>query len=252
MPRRSPIRQPVASSAVAASATPVKRNSIGSRLLSAAYLSRNAMPKNNTTMPIRTTVLPPSSQSRAVLNTRSTISGGCGATGAPALISFVVPTDAMPATISASASCGSGADSLTCGGGVVRVGALTGRDISGEAAGCVGVEGGITAGFPLLETSSVSPRNCWTSRRSAAMSSSMRSTRAVKLPSSGMDFGSGRSSEVLSHRNTSPRAPPSITPSSASLTTDSRSRPTIAPNTRPMIAKTMIIISLLYGDGVTR
>jgi len=84
------------------------------------------MPKNSTTMPIRTTVLPPSSQSRAILNRRSTMSGACGATGAPASISFVVPTDAMPATVAASAGCGSGADSLTCDGSVASVGALTG------------------------------------------------------------------------------------------------------------------------------
>ena len=58
-------RQPIASSAAAASAVPARRNSIGSMLLSAAYLSRNATPKNSTMIPTRTTVLPPSSQSRA-------------------------------------------------------------------------------------------------------------------------------------------------------------------------------------------
>src|SRR5580658_2507549 len=75
------MRQPSPSKAVAASATPARRNSIGSRLLSAAYLSRNAMPKNSTMMPTRTTVLPPSSQSRPLLKRRSARPGPRGGVG---------------------------------------------------------------------------------------------------------------------------------------------------------------------------
>src|SRR3954454_3807104 len=50
------------SSTMAAMQTAVKRASIGTCVCSYAYFKANAMPKNSTTTPTRTTVLPPMNQ----------------------------------------------------------------------------------------------------------------------------------------------------------------------------------------------
>src|SRR4051794_10399432 len=50
------------SSTIAATQTAVKRASIGTCVCSYAYFKANAIPKNRTTTPTRTTVLPPMNQ----------------------------------------------------------------------------------------------------------------------------------------------------------------------------------------------
>ncbi len=200
--RRARTRQPIASSAAAASAVPARRNSIGSMSLSAAYFSRNATPKNSTMIPTRTTVLPPSSQSRAAPNARSAMPGSRGAGGAGragaaggiVVVSMEAGADAAgrAAVAGASVEAGAGAEveadvparaTAGCAGGTGGVGecAGSGADVALAEAVC--------AMPPEVAAPAVAPASCARSASSSRVSVSTVASRRATRSASGNGGG---------------------------------------------------------------